>query len=456
MATAEALVRGSSGARLRHYCCFLLAGSLAGCGFVDGASSLSKSEEDDSALPSAPPPPENGPKLGVIAHRTPILERPSLRAKPIGLLHAGAFVPRSTEPLRTTKDCESGYYPIFPRGYVCLNQGATLDLAHPTLAAMAIRPALDQPLPYTYARTTAETALLERDPSAEASARETKKLPRGSGFAVVGSWNASVGGEPAERLGLLTNGRFVRAKDLTAFEASSFSGYELSEEKPLPVAFVVKRGVRRFKLEEESSVKDQPLEYHATVTLAGRFRTVGKTKFWLTTEKDRWVRSQDVTIIHRRTKFPEFARPGQRWIDVGVTLGTVVLYEGQTPVFATLASTGRDRFGNAELGEESQAVTKLGTFEVVAKSATLLDFPPDRASERVALFDIPWALELSSGQHLHGAYWHDRFGIEHGPGDITLSPADAQRVFEWATPELPKGWHAATAAGDKTLAYVRK
>lgn len=456
MATPEALVRGSSGARILGYCCLLLAANAPGCGFVDGATSLSKSEEDESELPSAPPPPETGPKLGAIAHRTPVLERPSTRAKPIGYLHAGAFVARSAEPLRTTKECGSGYYPVFPRGYVCVDQGATLDLAHPTLAAMAIRPALDQPLPYTYARTTAETGLLERDPSREAAARETKKLPKGSGFAVVGSWTATVGDEAPDRLGLLTNGRFVRAKDLAAFESSSFAGYEVTEEQPLPVAFVVKRGVRRFKLEGESSVKDELLEYHTTVKLAGRFRTVNGVKFWLTTEKDRWVRNQDVTIVHRRAKFPEFAREGQRWIDVGVTLGTLVVYEGQKPIFATLASTGRDRLGNPELGPESQAVTRLGTFEVVAKSATLLDFPADRASDRVALLDIPWALELSSGQYLHGAYWHDRFGIEHGPGDITLSPSDAQRVFAWATPELPKGWHSTNAIGDKTIVYVRK
>lgn len=434
----------------------LLVLGISGCGLFDGASGLSKSEEDESALPTAPPPPENGPKLGSIAHRTPVLERPSLRAKVIGALHAGAFVARSPEPIRRSKDCEPGFYPIFPKGYVCLAQGATLDLAHPTLVAMALRPSLDQSLPYTYARTTVATPLLERDPTREAAVRETQKLAKGTGFAVVGSWTAALGDEAPERLGLLNNGRFVKARDLTAAQPSEFAGYEIGPESPLPVAFVVKRGIRRYKLVDDEFEKADLVDYHAVLPLSGRYRTVNGTRYWTLAGGEYWVRNQDVTIVHRRTKFPEFVREGQRWMDVGVTLGTLVAYEGQKPLFATLVSTGRDRLGNAELDSDAQAITKLGTFEVVSKSITLLDAPPERAGERYALFDLPWALELSSGQFIHGAYWHDRFGIEHGAGDIMLSPGDARRIWDWAMPPLPKGWHSAAADGDKTIVYVRK
>ncbi|HEY8943738.1 MAG TPA: L,D-transpeptidase, partial [Polyangiaceae bacterium] len=277
-----------------------------------------------------------------------------------------------------------------------------------------------------------------------------------SGFAVVGSWSAALPGSEPQRLALLTNGRFVRAEDLQAAESSTFAGLELDEDKSLPLAFVVKRGIRRYKADGDSMEKDEGLDYHAVVPLAGRFRTVSGTKYWLTQEPDRWVRNQDVTIVHRRTKFPDFVKDGQRWLDVGVLLGTLVAYEGRKPVFATLVSTGRDRLGNPELGEGSQAVTKLGNFEILGKAATGLDTPPERFSERYSLFDVPWILEMSSGQSLLGAFWHDRFGIEHGPGDIMLSPVDARRLWQWATPELPKGWHAATATNEKTLVHVRK
>ena len=484
MATTETRRARRSSARARGVapCAPLALFRVAGlawltfcCGLTDGASRLSKSDEDLESLPSPPPPPEDAAKLGAIAHHTPVLERPSTKAKAIGTLHAGALVARSEEPVRRSQDCPAGYFAIFPRGYVCLSQGATLDLSHPTLAAMAIRPAFDRPLPYAYARTTTETELLERDPNREAGVRVTQKLSKGAGFAVVGSWSAGIGDQEPVRLGLLTNGRFVRAEHLRAAEASEFEGYEVGPDSPLPVGFVVKRGIRLFKENSAGRLeKDTLLEYHTTVRLFSRYRTFDKVRYWMTTDKQRWVRDRDVTIIHRRTQFPEFAKDDQRWIDVGIVQGTLVAYEGKKPIFATLVSTGRDRLGasltelaNTEMDtldassaepREDQDITKLGVFEVVSKSVSLLEVPPERAGERYPLYDLPWALELSSGQFLFGAYWHNRFGVEHGSGDVMLSPADAGRLFAWATPELPKAWHGAVENAQKTrtIVYVHK
>jgi hypothetical protein len=68
-------------------------------------------------------------------------------------------------------------------------------------------------------------------------------------------------------------------------------------------------------------------------------------------------------------------------------------------------------------------------------------------------------LTLSSGTLLYGAYWHDRFGVDHGAGAIELSPADAEHVYQWVTPHLPDGWHGLAAPlgdGDKTRIVIRK
>ena len=429
---------------------------LLSCGQTGEPAPLSKSEDDGAAIRFNPPP-EKGPKLGAIANATPVLERPSANARSIGALHAGAFVTRSDAPVRKTASCEGGYYAVHPRGVVCLNQGASLDAAHPTLQAMAIRPSLDKALPYTYGRTRTETGLLERDPERSDAVRELRKLARGSTMAIVGSWSARIGDSEPERLGLLTDGHFVRAADLEMLKSTSFAGEELSGEQELPVAFVVKRGVSQFKSDgDDAYVKAEPLEYHQVVRLSGRFRTQKGTKLWAA-ENDRFVRDQDVTVIQRRTKFPDFVQDGQRWLDVGVILGTLVAYEGKKAVFATLVSTGRDRLGDSAVAEQTPAVTKLGTFEVLVKHITLLSAPAERAGERFGVFDVPWVQELSSGQLLLGAYWHDRFGIEHGPGDIGLSPTDAQRIFAWSTPALPKSWHSATSVdSDKTIVHVRK
>jgi hypothetical protein len=73
------------------------------------------------------------------------------------------------------------------------------------------------------------------------------------------------------------------------------------------------------------------------------------------------------------------------------------------------------------------------------------------------VYDAPWSIEMSSGQILCGALWHDRFGIEHGLGQIQMSPADAQRVWQWVEPAIPTGWHGMSQPGEKkTKVVVRK
>jgi hypothetical protein len=64
-----------------------------------------------------------------------------------------------------------------------------------------------------------------------------------------------------------------------------------------------------------------------------------------------------------------------------------------------------------------------------------------RGSQNFELRDVPWIQYFASGYAIHGAYWHDVFGIPRSHGCINLSPIDARYVFFWTEPELPKGWH---------------
>jgi hypothetical protein len=428
-----------------------------------GNPDVELSKKASNEIPKVPVPSEHGPKLASIADLTPVVERPAAGARRLGYLHAGARVSRSEQPY-TREGCAKGFYPVRPTGFVCAEGSATVDLTHPTLQAMAIQPLLDQPLPYTYARTTGETALYERDPARDGAVREVGKLKRRAGLAVVGSWSAAVPGstEP-ERLALLTNGRFAKAAELEAAKPSTFEGVELGEKLALPLAFVVKRGVRKYKLEREDAEKDKELEYHAMLPLTGRFRTAHGEKFWAL-EKDRWVRNRDVTAILPRSTFPDFAVPGQKWLDVSLVMQTLVAYEGKRPFFVTLVSVGRESAPGVEPPADGavqgspSAAWGLGTFEITAKHVTEVGADPFALRESYQVYDVPWTLELARGRKLYGAYWHDRFGIEHGPGGIELSPSDAVRLFQWATPALPDGWHSSTLLGGdaKTLVVLRK
>ena len=430
---------------------------VAACGSHNTDPGLSKAV-DDQSVPQVPEPPETGPKLGAVANVTPVLERPAPGARALGYLHAGARVARAPEPY-SRRGCGGGWYPVRPRGFVCATESATVDMAHPTLAAMALTPHLDQPLPYAYARTRAETPLFERDPAHDDAVREVGRLKRRAGMAVVGSWSARDPEGNVQRLALLTDGRFVRASDLEAADASAFKGVELAKRDDLPLAFVVKRGVRSYQLDGEESSKGAPLSYHEVVRLSGRFHSVGDVKYWAVAEPakgDRdhaqWLRHRDVLVVQERNNFPDFAQGTQRWMDLSVVTGVFTLYEGKHPVFVTLASVNRD-------AHTSDAEKWLGTFEVTGKEVTLATHDPQAFNENFEIFDAPWGITLSSGMLLYGAYWHDRFGVDHGPGAIELSPADAERVYQWVTPQIPAGWHGLVApleSTDKTRIVIRK
>ncbi len=64
-----------------------------------------------------------------------------------------------------------------------------------------------------------------------------------------------------------------------------------------------------------------------------------------------------------------------------------------------------------------------------------------RGSGGFELRDVPWIQYFAAGYALHGAYWHDVFGIPRSHGCVNLAPVDARYVFHWSDPPVPTGWH---------------
>jgi hypothetical protein len=452
----------TSGSLLRALAPLIAVCASAGC---DGGSKSPALSHTETIVKTAPVPAENGPQLGAVAELVTVREATDQRAASLGALHAGSRVARSAEPV-SSAGCAGGWYAVRPRGFVCTGAEATLDLGHPTLQAMALAPALDASLPYTYARTRSETPLFERDPTRPDGVREIGKLRRRAGMAVVGSWKAKDSGGSEARLALLTNGRFVRAADLEAAKPSDFAGVELTKDVALPLAFVVKRGVRTFRIEGNEADKGDLLEYHARLSLSGRFRSLGSVKYWALEpakgrEPELWVRHQDVTVVQKRATFPDFLEgplgESARWLDISVVTGTLTAYEGKRAVFTTLVSVARELApvsGETQNASDGPRPMPLGTFAIKRKDLTYSGKDGLGFGESFEVLDAPWVLELSSGQLIHGAYWHDRFGIEHGAGNLALSPADAARVFRFVQPELPRGWHVAAAAPEQAVQVV--
>jgi lipoprotein-anchoring transpeptidase ErfK/SrfK len=101
------------------------------------------------------------------------------------------------------------------------------------------------------------------------------------------------------------------------------------------------------------------------------------------------------------------------------------------------------------LGEPGKTLsTPRGTYRIYQKHITTT-MDSDVADHEFELRDVPWVMYFKGGYALHGAYWHDDFGRTRSHGCVNVAPIDARFAFEWATPEVPRHWHA-TYSSDVT------
>lgn len=79
-----------------------------------------------------------------------IYSEPRFGSTKLGYLRAGGIVGRADKPAGTA-GCPGGWYSVKPTGYVCIGEGATLDLQHPILKATSHRrPDITKAMPYRY------------------------------------------------------------------------------------------------------------------------------------------------------------------------------------------------------------------------------------------------------------------------------------------------------------------
>ncbi len=141
----------------------------------------------------------------------------------------------------------------------------------------------------------------------------------------------------------------------------------------------------------------------------------------------RWLRASDVNEV-RKIARPDGITAAKQWIDVDLGEQVLVAYEGDKPVFATLTSSGR------------AIPTPRGNYPVWAKVSSISMKSQPYEDKAYFVNKVPWVLFFQAHNAIHGAYWHDRFGVTKSHGCVNVSPLDARHLFEWLTPALPGGW----------------
>lgn len=332
------------------------------------------------------------------------------------------------------------------------------------------------------------------------------RVRRKTGLSFVDAFNTTSEGLE-RRFAVTVDMRLIPTTKVKPDTGSPFHGIEIAAGMHLPFAWVNKRDKTTYTLIKGTD-EVRPAEAvprRAVVPLSGNARIKGGARYYQTLkDKTRWLRADDLSIVTQPPRWPDYAERGEKWIDISIRQQTLVLYEGKRPWYATMVSTGRDRFGDPK----TSLATPMGEFELQSKHiAAAMDSEENssvsggqrtrapsldaegqataarlkkavdagqkldeedqrrwlnvqkgrhpeygvtrrRGSANFELRDVPWIQYFASGYALHGAYWHDVFGIPRSHGCINLAPIDARLVFSWTDPPLPAGWHGINIGQD--------
>jgi L,D-transpeptidase catalytic domain len=443
--------------------------------------------------------------------RTRIHRDPSPDSPELGYLRVGGSAP-ARGAAQPGPGCPGGWVPVSPSGFVCLGKRATLDRNDPVVR-MSIEhpPDFSRKLPYIYgtvrnpgpeyARLPTHDELRKVEPDIDA------RMPRwlgaegevGAGYAqevwLGGSGTAPEPGQvwtdkvtqgvprflselgvlsslegasrerdqvelgvmrakmgyamletflwEGRRYGLTPEAEVLPTDRLRPIRGSDFHGVRIGVEVQFPFAFV-RTPNARYRDGAKAS-------YRAVVQLTGKQQFFEGTLHYETAD-GRWLSDRAASRLDPAKKIPGWGLNGEKWIDVNLTKQTLVLYEGSDPVYATLISSGEAGLEDAE----TTTATKRGIFRIHTKhvSATMSS---REIGEEFELRDVPYVMYFEKGGYaLHGAYWHDRFGMPKSHGCINLAPEDARRIFHWTLPVLPTGWHGVLSPLKGTVVFVHQ
>ena len=183
--------------------------------------------------------------------------------------------------------------------------------------------------------------------------------------------------------------------------------------------------------------------------------TVSKeTIIYRQTTEGWWMKAIDGTYAEAGTA-PSEVKPGEKWIDVNLSRKTLMAVEGDKPVYAALISPGR-----RSKNKKKDHPTVQGTFRIREKHiAVTMDGDGTVAGDLpYSIEDVPYVAYFEGSYALHAAFWHNNFGREMSHGCVNLSPLDAKKIFFWAEPKLPRGWHAVWANSENrgTVVHVHE
>lgn len=226
-----------------------------------------------------------------------------------------------------------------------------------------------------------------------------------------------------ERWYLISPGEYVHESDLTEEPISSLRGVEVLRQPERPFGWIVARG-DVFASREPFAEPDPTLGKMYRYDFVEIYNAVEDEEGWLWYDigDGRWLRQTEVSIVDVSER-PAEVGENEYWSEVDLYEQTFAAYEGDRMVFATLISSGLNRWP-----------TREGLFQVFDRHTKTKMSGAEGRVDYYFVQDVPHTMYFDETMEiaLHGAYWHDRFGFKHSHGCVNMPPYTSEWVFDWS------------------------
>ena len=417
----------------------------AGCGGSDDPPAAPTFDRD-AVLPDEPPPPPPPPEETIgqgiaLEERTFVRVEPAVSARAIGLLRTGA---RFEPTVRREVDGKI-WWKLRASGWVIDDEVRVRD-EEPTIRFTPRQPDRTSGMPYPVGRVVTSSGVpVFRTPPRQGQdtrALTLRTLQEGYFFTVNRIINIY-----QQEFYQGTRYWWIPRAGTTTVRAPDFHGIEVGEDTAVPFLWVTDPTARLCT--DPGRRGDAPsgcesVARHSRLTYAETEQAGGQ---WYRTNDNKYIAALQVSRVDRVDR-PEGIYRNERWIHVDLLNQFAALYEGDRMTFVTLISSGDD-----------EHATPTGLFRVESKHVSATMDNEDNLSSAFFIQDVPWVMYFRGSYALHGAFWHDRFGLRTSHGCVNLAPEDARRFFNFSdAPDLPENFHAVFTPPDtrSTAVYLTR
>ncbi len=215
--------------------------------------------------------------------------------------------------------------------------------------------------------------------------------------------------------------RWVQSDKLKEVLPSRFAGVLLPPDLPYPLAWILVNVVPSAEPGAEAPDDGTLLLRYTLVNIYATMQ-LGDWN-WYQIGVDQWVDQRDIAKVLPVERTDQIDT--EKWVSVDLYEQVAIAYEGDTPVFATLVSSGLKDWETEE-----------GLFHVYVRYPRTLMIGAEGKPDFYSLQEVPWTQYFDHDIGLHGTYWHDGFGYRHSHGCVNLSITDSQWLYNWASSEI--------------------